>query len=183
MKMLETELNDRILRFDGVSVVDPTKLVYMLVAGLMPQQIRINIETEETAKFNLAVSEENRLNLNTGEPIRFDFSWQIPELYKTLDIDKYMSDVYIQRVDPLYTPEQFNQSTERFIAEMQEFARRGMLDVLRTIIYVIDEMKKTGQVWGVGRGSSCASYVLFLLDLHVVDPIRFNIALEEFMHD
>lgn len=183
MKLLETELNNRTLRFDGVSIVDPERLTEMFMMGALPQQVRITHEDDEVAKFNAAVSDEDRLKLAGLEPISFDLSWQIPDKYKALDVDAYMQDAFINRVDQAYTPEQFTAGAERLITEMHEFARRGMLDVLRTIIYVIDEMTRTDQVWGVGRGSSCASYVLYLLGLHVVDPIRFNVALEEFMHD
>ena len=82
-----------------------------------------------------------------------------------------------------YTPTQIELAVNRVARELAEFERRGLFDLLRVIIYVMDRFSETNQVYGVGRGSSCASFILFLLGLHAVDPILFDVDLEEFMHD
>ena len=58
-----------------------------------------------------------------------------------------------------------------------------MTEFVKTVIFIVDTFKEAGIVWGVGRGSSCASYILFLLGLHLVDPIKFDISMDEFFHD
>jgi DNA polymerase III alpha subunit len=42
-------------------------------------------------------------------------------------------------------------------------------------------MRKNSLVWGVGRGSSVASYVLFLIGIHKIDSIKYNLNIEEFL--
>jgi DNA polymerase III alpha subunit len=54
-------------------------------------------------------------------------------------------------------------------------------DVLRCLIYVVDTMKAKRVTWGVGRGSSCSSYLLYLLDLHSVDAVKYDIDITDFI--
>jgi DNA polymerase III alpha subunit len=49
------------------------------------------------------------------------------------------------------------------------------------LIYIIDTMRKNNIVWGVGRGSSVASYILYLLGVHKVDSVKYNLHIEEFL--
>jgi Bacterial DNA polymerase III alpha NTPase domain len=65
--------------------------------------------------------------------------------------------------------------------EMQLFAEREMLPVLRHLIYMVDNLRKRGIVWGVGRGSSVSSYVLFLIGINRIDPMKFDLDVSEFL--
>ena len=56
-----------------------------------------------------------------------------------------------------------------------------MIDVLRFMVYMIDTMRKNNIVWGVGRGSSVSSYILYLIGVHKVDSIKFELNIEEFL--
>jgi DNA polymerase III alpha subunit len=42
-------------------------------------------------------------------------------------------------------------------------------------------MRKENIVWGVGRGSSVASYVLYLIGVHKIDSLYYNLDVEEFL--
>jgi DNA polymerase III alpha subunit len=42
-------------------------------------------------------------------------------------------------------------------------------------------MKANNIIWGVGRGSSVASYVLYLLEVHRVDSMYYNLDIREFL--
>jgi DNA polymerase III alpha subunit len=42
-------------------------------------------------------------------------------------------------------------------------------------------MRKNKIVWGVGRGSSVASYVLFLIGIHKVNSLKYNLDIKEFL--
>jgi len=65
--------------------------------------------------------------------------------------------------------------------ELTEFETRNLFPVLRILIYIIDTMRKHKLVWGVGRGSSVASYVLYLLGVHKVDSLKYNLDIKEFL--
>jgi len=47
--------------------------------------------------------------------------------------------------------------------------------------YLVDTLRKNNVIWGVGRGSSVASYVLFLLGVHKIDSLYYNLDIEEFL--
>ena len=96
-------------------------------------------------------------------------NWFMPQNYKDLDIEKYIldncqSDEYVQRAK----------------IELQEFGRRNLTMLLRQVKYVVDTLRKHDIVWGVGRGSSVASLVLHILGIHKIDPIKYDIPLNEF---
>ena len=64
--------------------------------------------------------------------------------------------------------------------ELDQMEKRNMFPFVRCLLYVTDRFRDEGVVWGVGRGSSCASLVMFLLDINKVDPVKYGIPVEEF---
>jgi DNA polymerase III alpha subunit len=97
--------------------------------------------------------------------------WNMPEQYKILDIEQWVLE-QCPPWDPNYT---------RAKEELDAFKARNMLDLLRWLKYFVDSCSKEGVVWGVGRGSSVASYVLYLIGVHSIDPIKYNLDWEEFL--
>ncbi|NJO62370.1 MAG: hypothetical protein HC836_30345 [Richelia sp. RM2_1_2] len=63
---------------------------------------------------------------------------------------------------------------DRVLTELNLFRERNMEMVLRSLIFLVDLMRNNNVVWGVGRGSSCASYCLFLIGIHKVDAIKYS---------
>lgn len=184
MRKLETELNDRILRFDGVSIVAPSIVSKVLSSGIPISKLRVTEDTAEVRLFNGQVPEADQLKVATVEPINIDMAWQLPKEYANMDLAGEIARRFINRLPELaYTEDQDLQAAHRVMAETDEICKRGMVEFTKTVIYVIDEFKKQGVVWGVGRGSSCASYVLFILGLHVVDCIKLDVPMSEFFHD
>ena len=107
------------------------------------------------------------------DPVDYDkacqSNWNMPDKYKTLDIEEWLLDS---------CPEQNHQ---RLIEELQEYRSRDMIDLLRWLKYFVDTCEKEDILWGVGRGSSVASYVLFLLGVHSIDSIKYNLDWQEFL--
>lgn len=97
-------------------------------------------------------------------------NWHMPEEYKTLDI-----------VDWLESKKLTDQQLTRTHMELSMFKERGMYPVLRFLIYLVDICKQNDVVLGVGRGSSVASYVLYLIGIHKVDSIKYNLDIKEFL--
>ena len=96
-------------------------------------------------------------------------NWFIPKSYKEMDIQNYV-------LSRTKTDEQ-RQRAER---ELELFEKNNMLNVLKTMVYIVDTLRKNNIVWGVGRGSSVASYVLHIIGVHKIDSIKYNIPLNEF---
>jgi len=42
-------------------------------------------------------------------------------------------------------------------------------------------MRENGIVWGVGRGASVASYVLYLIGVHRINSIQYGLDWREFL--
>jgi DNA polymerase III alpha subunit len=42
-------------------------------------------------------------------------------------------------------------------------------------------MRENDIVWGVGRGSSVASYTLYLIGVHKIDSIKYELDINEFL--
>jgi DNA polymerase III alpha subunit len=95
-------------------------------------------------------------------------NWFIPKSYQDMDIEGFLVD---------NCPKE---NYERLIQEIQLFQRHNMIPVLKTMKYIVDTLRANNIVWGVGRGSSVASYVLHVIGVHKIDSIKYNIPIEEF---
>lgn len=183
MKKLSVDLGDRVLRFDGVSIVSPDAVARLLLLGLGPHEIRVSDENWEIQQFNANVPGEDELR-PSSDPVKINLAWQLPPDYKNLDITERVIDALAERADELkYSGLETAQAAERIAEELVEIKRRGMMEFMRTVIYVLDTFRQNGVVWGVGRGSSCACYILFILGLHAVDCLKLDVPAEEFFHE
>lgn len=184
MRKLHTELRDRVLRFDGVSIVTPDAVPAALARGLRPSDLRVTEVDDEVQMFNASVVEEDQLRLEDNDPIPVSMSWQLPSAYKDLDVQERVFDEYFKCVPSLkYNAEQEGIAIRRLADELHEIEDRGMMDFMRTIVYVLDTFREKDIIWGVGRGSSCACYILFILGLHAVDCVKYEVPMNEFFHD
>lgn len=184
MRSLRTELNDRVLRYDGVMILEPDEIARALIKGVKPHEIRYRRISEEIELFNQNVTEAESLKPEAQEPVSVDMGWRLPEKYKNLDIERFAEIMFEAKLGELpYTDDQYEEACVRIADELQEIERRGMTEFIRTIVYILDVFREQNVVWGVGRGSSCACYILFILGLHSVDCVRYKIPMEEFFHD
>jgi DNA polymerase III alpha subunit len=105
-----------------------------------------------------------KIELNTD-------NWFMPNEYKNLDIEAFL-------VDQCPT-----ENYDRLMIELIEYRNRNLLSLLKQMKYIVDTLRKNNVVWGVGRGSSVASYVLFLLGVHKIDSVKYNLPIEEFFKE
>lgn len=96
----------------------------------------------------------------------------MPDKYKALDIDAWIRSKCL-------TQEQL----ARVDTELALFNENLMADVLRLLVYITETLRENDVCWGVGRGSSVASYVLFLIGVHRIDSLRYNLDIREFLKD
>lgn len=96
--------------------------------------------------------------------------WTIPEPYQQIDVREWCLSRCAR-----------DEEHARVEKEMKLYEERGMLPVLRVLIYIVDALRAREILWGVGRGSSVASYVLFLIGIHRIDSIRFGLEVEDFL--
>jgi DNA polymerase III alpha subunit len=96
--------------------------------------------------------------------------WFMPEEYKSFPI-----------VDWLYEQCTTEQQKARVDEELPLFIQHGMFDLLFYLKYLVDTMRSNKILWGLGRGSSVASYVLYLIGIHKIDSIKYNLDIREFL--
>ena len=96
--------------------------------------------------------------------------WHMPDEYKQLDIAEHVlslckSDTELQRAGH----------------ELLLYQERDLFNLLRYLKYLVDLMRENNLIWGVGRGSSVSSYVLYLLGIHRIDSMYYNLDIAEFL--
>ena len=97
-------------------------------------------------------------------------TWFMPDKYKQINIEDYI-------VNKCKT--QFE--IDRCMYELNMYEARGLEDVLRFLIYLVDYLRENNIVWGVGRGSSVASYILFLIGIHKINSLKYKLDIKEFL--
>lgn len=101
--------------------------------------------------------------------------WAMPLEYKNMNIEKYLAETLVEKG---LTSETYMQ---RLLDELEEFETRNMINVLKFLCYLMDTCKQENIVTGIGRGSSVSSLVLHLLDVHKIDPVKYNLNYKEFL--
>ena len=171
---MHNKLKDYTLFVDGSIEVDPSIVASMMLRGIPIEKIFVTDINEEIEKFN------KFSNIKIGKKVDIEelsFKWSIPDQYKYINIDEYLLNLStIIKQDSL-----FEKRLHRLANEIELFKKLKLDDVLRVIIFIVDEFKNKNIVWGVGRGSSCSSYILFLIGLHDIDPVFYDIGIEDFL--
>jgi len=146
---------------------------------------------DEIEKFNSAMEAQGLSPLQKYIPLDVDqktfdgalqSEWFMPDEYKNLDITVYLfaklaENLQVEPNDELRHTKEWKRVTE----EWKAFLDRGMTDLLRYMVYLVDFMRENDIVWGVGRGSSVSSYVLYLIGVHRIDSIKYNLDWREFL--
>lgn len=169
----------------GAVFVTPEELFEYLYTGKLSNLENIFITNEsEILKFNNAVKEtfSNLEKLKVyQEPGEFD---SIKMFDEANQCTWFMPENYCPNlVDMLYSKCNTESQRARVDEELKLFIQHGMFDMLFYLKYLVDTMRENNIVWGVGRGSSVASYVLFLIGVHKIDSIKYNLDITEFLRN
>ena len=96
--------------------------------------------------------------------------WYMPQAYRDMDIAEHVLSLC-----------QGDAELQRAGQELLMYQERGLMDLLRYMRYLCDVMRQNNIIWGVGRGSSVASFVLFLLGVHRVNSLYYDLDPGEFL--
>lgn len=139
------------------------------------------IELADPSKHNLAIAKNyselsviRRLEQLTVAPTEWhktnQSNWWMPQEYKDLDIASWL----LSRCEG-------EAELQRCGMELLQYAERGLLSLLCYMKYLVDTLKSNGVVWGVGRGSSVASFVLYKIGIHRINSLEHDLDFTEFM--
>ena len=97
-------------------------------------------------------------------------TWHMPEKYQQLDIAQYILDQCATDAE-----------LQRCGQELLMYQERDLFDLLKFLKYLVDTMTEHQVIWGVGRGSSVASYVLYKLGVHRINSMFYDLDVGEFL--
>jgi DNA polymerase III alpha subunit len=97
-------------------------------------------------------------------------NWHMPDEYKQLDIAEHILGLCESEAE-----------LQRCGAELLLYQERNLFDLLKYLKYLVDVMKQNNIIWGVGRGSSVASYALYKLGVHRINSMYYNLDVDEFL--
>ena len=96
--------------------------------------------------------------------------WFMPDEYKQIDIAKHVLELCVTDAE-----------LQRVGEELLLYQEHDLFDLLRYMKYLVDVMRENQVILGVGRGSSVASYVLYLLGVHRINSMYYDLDPREFL--
>lgn len=96
--------------------------------------------------------------------------WNFPDCYKNMDVREY----FIKKCNTEI-------ERKRVHYEIDLYEERNLINLLKWAIWFMDHVNKNNLFIGAGRGSSVSSYCLFLIELHLVDSIKYELDPRDFL--
>lgn len=176
--------------FDGTSTVSEKELISRLIRGESIRGLFVDAVSTAIEQYNRNV--KNQVTVKTDiEPI--GVSWQLPESYAKLGVREHVMNLtyeyclkkkwIVETGDDVVTTREAKDVIKRVNKELALFKKYEYFSLLRVLIFIINTLHTNNVVWGVGRGSSVSSFVLYLIGVHDVDSIKYDLDIEDFLHD
>jgi DNA polymerase III alpha subunit len=171
-----TELANRKILDDGTVICEQSAMVDLLYAGRdlsdifcsNPQDaeewivaVRLEDSTDQGPKYTQS---QQYQNINW-----YDY-WFTPDEYKRIDLKEWCLSK-CKNQDEI----------DRVLLEINEFEKRNMISIMKHLIYCVNVWRDNNITWGVGRGSSVSSFVLYLIGINRINPLKFNLDIGEWL--
>jgi DNA polymerase-3 subunit alpha len=164
----------------GEMIFDENDLCDLLMQGHDTESLK-NILVDESVNIEQSIQYLERLPKfikYAGDPniktTLFDQQqqahWHMPEEYQQLDIAEYILSLCKNEAE-----------LQRVGEELLLYQERDLFNLLRFLKYLVDLMTENRVIWGVGRGSSVASFVLYKLGVHRIDSLYYKLDIAEFL--
>jgi DNA polymerase III alpha subunit len=147
--------------FGAITKIMVDDSVNLETAASILENVPVFIRYDELAQERLTVEEFDQ---------HCQSRWHMPDQYQHLDIAEYVLGLC-----------ENESQLQRCGRELLLFQERNLFDLLRYLKYLVDVMRENQLIWGVGRGSSVASYVLYKLGVHRIDSMFYDLDPEEFL--
>lgn len=177
-----TLLNNRILWYDGDSSWSVKALGDKILRGEPWMDEFVIDDSDFSVKRINDLDDDVNLVAKTSITLGDDtLKWDIPDEYLDLDIKRVVYTRLKAEFDANdFSTEEEDERIERVKSELVTWEERDLMDVLRLLTYVVVRFVETDTIWGTGRGSSCCSYVLYLIGVHDVDSIFYDLDITDF---
>lgn len=170
------DLGDRRIMDDGTVICTQDAMMELLYSGRTLRGV-LCADPEDQREWELAAREHDSTmpgpmfhdGVLQDETDWFQY-WMTPEPWASMDLREWcLARCTNQR------------ESQRVDEEMLEFESREMLPVLRHLAYCASIWREHGIVWGVGRGSSVCSLVLYLIGINRINPIEHGLEMDEWL--
>jgi len=154
--------------------------IELLYKGITIDSIEFPLE-DFSSNYNKFAEDVDVKQLQIHSAVDFDRinTYIIPQHYKELNVEEYIRELIPNAEDQTDKLAYLKRVEE----ELALYKAKNLYPVLQILIYIIDTMRKNNLVWGVGRGSSVASYILYLIGVHKIDSIKYNLDITEFLKE
>ena len=170
------DLGDRRILEDGTVICSEDTAVEMLYRGSTID----NLLMEPCEDVDLFNQSNQRLDaglptIETGDDqiyggIDWYSMWMTPDGFDQINVREFCLSMCKE-----------DRQRKRVNMEMDLYEQRNMLPILQHLIYMVSDLRNRGILWGVGRGSSVSSYVLYLIGINRINPLKFNLDIREFL--
>ena len=179
MPKIVLDLEDRYVLDDGSVVLRRKALLSCIRNGIETGSLTAE-KIKEVERHNKLSKAEKRITIavaddQPGVVPAWRYEWPTPEPWKSDNLVEFC----LNRLARLGLAFE-DRYIVRLAQEIAEIEEREMEGFIRHVWYVTADMDRRKVVRGVGRGSSCASLVLFLLGVHLVDPVLYDVPMTEF---
>jgi DNA polymerase III alpha subunit len=166
----------------GQAILSSESLIEILLQGRNISHLNV-IRSDE----DIRLYEQYQSELLSGQTTTF-----LDSPPEELDFDSF----HKERADEWIFPIEFQQidvldwclnkcktqeEQERVKQEFVMFQERDLIMILRLFIFLINYMRRKDFIWGVGRGSSVSSYILYLIGVHRVDSIKYGLDIKDYL--
>lgn len=133
--------------------------------------VLVDFDYTDDLQLNLTLTPAQDSNMTADEYDQWaQTQWHMPEEYRTLDIAQYVLDLCHGSAE-----------LQRVGQELLLYQERELFPLLCYLKYLVDVMRANNIVYGVGRGSSVASFVLYLMGVHRVNSLEYDLDIAEFL--
>jgi hypothetical protein len=155
----------------GQVILNEDDLVDLIMKGRSYQSFEgiLVDDTVDAELFNCCKYQPTNITVRDFDT-KAQSTWFMPKQYQDIDIVQFVLDKCSN-----------NAELDRCGKELVEYQRRNLLNLLRYLVYLVDTMKSNNVIWGVGRGSSVSSFVLYLIGIHRVNSLQYELPFEDFM--
>lgn len=157
----ESDVCDLIMQGKDLHTLDNLIVDSSVDLTSLPDILDFVPELKQQIFHNCSVQEFHRLQQS---------NWHMPDEYKNFDIAEYILSLCDGEAE-----------LQRCGEELLLYQERNLFDLLRYLKFLVDIMTENQIIWGVGRGSSVASFVLYKLGAHRIDSLYYNLDVREFL--
>jgi hypothetical protein len=170
------ELDNRKITDNGQVVCSDQAIEQLIYRGhnlegiIADNSIDVRLFNQINRLFDMPYNSIKIYDLSEDLPIKWFSDWFTPEPYSNLDIEVWLINKCKTSDEQL-----------RCVEELVLYQERNMYPILKYLLYMVEMFRKNKVLWGVGRGSSVSSFVLYLIGINRINPMLFNLDIKEFL--